>query len=151
MSATTCPSHDELLAYSLGRLPDEASDAIAAHLSSCLDCKAGLPTLDHAEDTFLARLRRPATPDPYLEESQCQVALAQALAVSGRSSPAGRSNPSLCGKALGEYQLIDELGQGGMGTVYKALHTKLDRVVAVKVLPRAAWRIPRRLPGLSAR
>jgi uncharacterized protein (TIGR03067 family) len=142
MSATTCPSHDELLAYSLGRLPDEASDAIAAHLSSCLDCKAGLPTLDHAEDTFLARLRRPATPDPYLEESQCQVALAQARAVSGRSSPAGRSNQSLCGKALGEYQLIEELGQGGMGTVYKALHTKLDRVVAVKVLPRGRLEDP---------
>ena len=34
MSTTTCPSHDELHAYSIGLLSDEASDAVAAHLAS---------------------------------------------------------------------------------------------------------------------
>ncbi len=38
-------------------------------------------------------------------------------------------------KQLGNYQLLEELGHGGMGTVYKALHLLLMKVVALKVLP----------------
>lgn len=36
---------------------------------------------------------------------------------------------------LGPYQLIRKLGEGGMGAVYEALHTKLKKTVALKVLP----------------
>lgn len=37
--------------------------------------------------------------------------------------------------AVGNYLLLDRLGQGGMGQVYKAKHRRMDRVVALKVLP----------------
>lgn len=36
---------------------------------------------------------------------------------------------------LGKYQIIDSIGQGGMGQVFKAEHSVLGRVVAIKVLP----------------
>jgi serine/threonine protein kinase/formylglycine-generating enzyme required for sulfatase activity len=43
------------------------------------------------------------------------------------------------GHVLGNYLLLDKLGQGGMGQVYKARHLRMDRVVAIKmVLAKAA-------------
>ena len=39
------------------------------------------------------------------------------------------------GTALGSYQIVEEIGRGGMATVYKAHHLGLDRFVAIKVLP----------------
>ena len=38
------------------------------------------------------------------------------------------------GTRLGPYEIVTSLGAGGMGEVYKALDTRLDREVAVKVL-----------------
>ena len=39
------------------------------------------------------------------------------------------------GKSLGSYEIVSPLGAGGMGEVYLARDTKLDREVAIKVLP----------------
>ena len=38
------------------------------------------------------------------------------------------------GTRLGPYEVLAPLGAGGMGDVYKALDTRLDRIVAIKVL-----------------
>ena len=44
------------------------------------------------------------------------------------------------GDKLGPYEILAPIGKGGMGEVYKSRDTKLDREVAIKVLPAALAR-----------
>ena len=46
------------------------------------------------------------------------------------------------GLVLGNYVILDKLGRGGMGQVFKAQHRRMERVVALKMLPTAAMRSP---------
>ena len=50
----------------------------------------------------------------------------------GLAEPATRLEPGL---SLGAYVVVSTLGRGGMGEVYRARDTKLDRDVAIKILP----------------
>lgn len=46
------------------------------------------------------------------------------------------------GLVFGEYVVLDKLGQGGMGVVFKARHKRMDRLVAVKMIRQAAIKSP---------
>ncbi len=53
--------------------------------------------------------------------------------------------PLEIGSARGPYEVLSAIGAGGMGEVYRARDTKLDRDVALKVLPEAFTQDPDRL------
>src|SRR5579884_3919653 len=53
--------------------------------------------------------------------------------------------PLLPGTILGQYEIRAPLGAGGMGEVYRAHDTRLDREVAIKVLPQSVANDPDRL------
>ncbi len=52
------------------------------------------------------------------------------------------------GTRLGAYEIVEPLGAGGMGEVYRAKDTNLRREVAIKVLPETMSRDPERLARL---
>ena len=47
----------------------------------------------------------------------------------------------MTGQAILHYDVVEKLAEGGMGVVYKALDRRLDRAVAIKVLPTELSRI----------
>lgn len=58
------------------------------------------------------------------------------------SSFSRSSLPTEIGQLIGPYLIEAKLGEGGMGAVYRARHTKLDKLVALKILPSHATHNP---------
>ncbi|MEZ6127031.1 MAG: bifunctional serine/threonine-protein kinase/formylglycine-generating enzyme family protein, partial [Planctomycetaceae bacterium] len=88
-----------------------------------------------SSQSFLAAASRPATSD------STQTGRGNSdpdFRVHHSDSPAA-ANSGVCTDidlpvTLGQYDLLEKIGQGGMGVVYRARHRKLNRVVAVKIL-----------------
>ena len=55
------------------------------------------------------------------------------------------------GTKLAHYEIVAPIGKGGMGEVYRARDTKLEREVAIKVLPEEFARMTNAWPGSSER
>lgn len=147
-----CFDREVLVDFALGRLPDEELERIAGQVETCPKCRAFLETLDGLEDSVVRDLKRPTTPvfpdvGPELER---RLQRAEAIShdvwhdptdSSGNAPAQGQHLPDeALPKTFGQYRLLERIGQGGMGTVYKAHHTRLKRPVAIKLLPAARTR-----------
>ena len=57
----------------------------------------------------------------------------------------------MIGKTLSHYKVLEKIGQGGMGEVYRAEDTNLSREVAIKVLPEQFTQDPQRLARFESK
>ncbi len=130
-----CPTPEQLKAYTFGQLSIEDIDKLTDHLADCPPCEETLANLDGDGDTLLKSLRQKSV-GTFAENDALlrAVSFVKRIGQSASTDSKRSDEPPPLGQ-LREYELLEKLGEGGMGAVYKARHSKLDKIVAIKILP----------------
>lgn len=148
MNQQPCPTEEQLEQLLNGTLPDPPASDVEAHWQACSLCEGTVVELEAANDTLVRQFKQlPLAPhvtdDPAVRRmlDRLHSLDASSLIAGGHGSdsvtgaPAGHAQLTPPLGLFGAYELIEIIGRGGMGTVYRARHRRLDQEVAIKVVP----------------
>jgi serine/threonine protein kinase/cyclophilin family peptidyl-prolyl cis-trans isomerase len=136
------PSAQDLAAFGQGKLDDVAAEQVMRHLDGCADCRKAVAA--QSGDDFLDRLRAAhglsgtPMPDKSLSGVTRSVGPQGAGAISQTLVP--NLPPELARHP--DYEVLRELGHGGMGVVYLARHRMSGRREVLKVMNKEMLRRP---------
>jgi serine/threonine protein kinase len=134
------------VAFEQGTLDDQEMRDICRHLDSCPQCEALVADIEASGDGIVANLRRFHDQEPWIDQDELARLEAKIKAIPSDAIDSGtRWSSSEIDSATtpreealirrsGKYQPLHLIGRGGMGVVFAALHTRLKKKVAIKLI-----------------
>jgi serine/threonine protein kinase/tetratricopeptide (TPR) repeat protein len=159
---TQCPTETVLSDFGLGKLDAASAERVSRHIETCADCRWRVASL--SGDSFVGRLRQAGGAVPPAGGRQQTYVPGESMAntasstdgslgpedalpgpsrtsreAARRDGPGGPSSVTAPPELMNhpDYELVKELGQGGMGTVYLARNRMMDRPEVLKVISRS--------------
>ncbi len=144
---SSCPDSNMLLRYLTGRTSDDQTESIENHVVDCPQCQEHLEVLSEEPDSLMRMVADAVVPQFAARtipgDAQSSVSLADPQVQNAATNT--MSSDSMCPsqpvsvraepfQMIRDYRLMECISQGGMGSVYRALHIAMNRQVALKIL-----------------